>query len=319
MSSAARQKRHCPTAAGERTGSHPWANPAAPALPCPAPTRGRRGQRPVTGRGEAGQEVASGSWVKAPRQERAPCAGSGRGLREALVSRSRFGNHALPALPGAEGLEPGPERGPGDPEPGAPRPRFRSPLPGVPLPPRRRSARLGSGAGSAWFACGGAPGAGNRGSGSAGSLPGGDGPGGREQEQEQEEAAAPAGSGSAARGASPSAPGITVLGALGLPSSNAVCVPWGVPAVLTTQPAVGQSRNCVYSERNKGKNKPQKSSLSSQLSQMITSTGFQFPWWWQCNLQNIAIGKSVLKAEICKEVLAVGWHLCSHLSWNYER
>lgn len=30
--------------------------------------------------------------------------------------------------------------------------------------------------------------------------------------------------------------------------------------------------------------------------------------------QNIAIIKSVLKAEICREALAVGWHLCSHVS-----
>lgn len=179
-----------PDSRGRADRLPPWRGPneegAIPArtqrlrrpLPCPAPTRGWRGQRPVTGRGEARQEVGSGSWVKAPGQERAPCAGSGRGLRAALVSLSRFGNHALRRCRGSCGARPGAAVRARGSRAGAPGPRFRPPLLASPLPPRRRSARLGSGAGGASFACGGAAGAGNRGTGSAGSLPGGDGPGG---------------------------------------------------------------------------------------------------------------------------------------------
>lgn len=58
------------------------------------PTGSRPARGAVTwrtgGRGEAQQEVSSGSWVKALRRDPAPRVGSGRGLLEALVSLSRF-------------------------------------------------------------------------------------------------------------------------------------------------------------------------------------------------------------------------------------
>lgn len=131
------------------------AAPAASSGRCPDPTRPDptdrpAPRRPVTGRGEARQEVSSGSWVKVPGQERAPCAGSGRGLREALVSLRRFSSRSSPfrgerrALgPGGWGAGHGAWRRapPPPPLPSAP-PRFRHPLPGAPVPPlRRRFAR----------------------------------------------------------------------------------------------------------------------------------------------------------------------------------
>lgn len=75
-----RLARRCPRLVAAPGAAAARTRPAEPAAP----------RRPVTGRGEAQQEVSSGSWVKVLRQERAPCAGSGRGLRQALVSLSRF-------------------------------------------------------------------------------------------------------------------------------------------------------------------------------------------------------------------------------------
>lgn len=212
-----------------------------PALPRPGP---------VTGRGEARQEVGSGSWVKAPGQERAPCAGSGRGLRQALVSLNGFGKQALPRE------RRGPARGRSAAR-GIPSRRLpgRASAPGGAASPSAPLDRLGSGAGAASLACGGAPGAGNRGTGSAGSLPAGDGPGGRTQERE--EAAAPAGSGSAAGGADPALRESPTPSAQGLPSSSAA-VPRAAPAVLTTRPAVEQSGNCVYSGQKGNKQNTKK-------------------------------------------------------------
>lgn len=121
-------------------------------------------RRPVTGRGTAPQEVSSGSWVKAPGQERAPCAGSGRGLRQALVSLSRFSNPSAPFCGERRALGPerrGGELGRGPRRGGLPPARGRTTLPpsalgdaGSPLRRRRLARFRERGGGRAVGACG---------------------------------------------------------------------------------------------------------------------------------------------------------------------
>lgn len=134
------------------------ARTASPPLPVPAAAPTRRhptggagsARRPVTGRGAAPQEVSSGSWVKVLGQQRAPCAGSDRRLRQALVSLSRFSNPPLPSAgSGGRSAQGGVGCGTRRLAAGSPAAPARGPaalppsLLGTPVPPRRcRLARL---------------------------------------------------------------------------------------------------------------------------------------------------------------------------------
>lgn len=236
------------------------------ALPCPAPTRA-----PSQGGERHGRKSVLVPGLRRPGRSERP-GGSGRGLRQALVSLSGFGKRALR---GSGGPGPGPERGRGIPSrrlPGRASARGGAASPSAPLPPRRRSAGSGAGPGQ------------RRSRAEALREPG---IGGRDRRARCRQAMA-WGAGGGGGGSGPSAPGGAdpalrnrrALSAQGLPSSSAA-VPGAAPAVLTTRPAVEQSGNCVYSGKKKGKK--QNTKKFNELSQMVTSTGFQFPRWWQCN------------------------------------
>lgn len=196
-SPAATQKRQTPTAGGERTGSHPCENPAAPAaaaLPWPDPRPARAGPRHRAGRGTAGSRFWFLGWgaqagASALCRER-PRAPSGARKSESLwkprapagAAGPGRGRSAGRGLPGR-----GCRAAPPPPAPGA------AAFPSAPLG-SDRERRRGRGAS---LACGGAPGAGNRGPGSGARCR--QAPAGRRW-QEQEEAG----------GANPSAPGVTV-------------------------------------------------------------------------------------------------------------